>query len=91
LIKLLLFISPTCPQCPAAKDVAEKLQKIREDIEIEVLDISNHDNLTTALMLQVASTPTFVLGETPIFVGRVPSPEELDAKIRDYARRVGKK
>lgn len=91
MIKLLLFVSPTCPQCPAAKDVAEKLQKIRGDIEVEILDISNHENLITALMLQIASTPTFVVGETPIFVGRIPSLEELDASIRDYARNVSEK
>jgi protein-disulfide isomerase len=91
LIKLLLFISPTCPHCPAAKEVAEKLKKIRDDVEVEVLDISNQENFTTALMLQVASTPTFVLEETPIFVGYVPSLEELDAKIKDYAKRICEK
>lgn len=56
----------------------------RDDVEAEVLDVSEQENYLTALMMQVASTPTFVLGEEPVFIGTVPTLEELNNKIDEY-------
>jgi len=83
-MKLRLFTLPTCPKCPAAKEVAEAITKLRDDITLEILDISDIKNMTKALMLQIASTPTFVIDDTPIFIADVPSIGELNAKIDEH-------
>jgi len=87
-MKLKLFTLPNCPRCPAAKEVAEAVAKQRKDITLEILDISDSNNMITALMMQIASTPSFAIDETPIFLDDVPSAEELNAKIDEYKRRL---
>lgn len=83
-MRLMLFTLPNCPKCPAAKAVAEAVTKMRDDTTLEVIDISNIENMTAALMMQIASTPSFVIDETPIFVEEVPSMEVLNARIDEY-------
>ena len=80
-MKLRLFTLPNCPKCPAAKELAKEIADSRSDVIIEVLDMSQPENLTTALMLQIASTPSFALDEDVIAVGEVPSLEELNELI----------
>jgi len=80
-MRLRVFTAPECPKCPAAKEIAETIAKQRDDIILEILDISNINNMTMALMLQICSTPSFVLEETPLFIGEVPSIEELNRSI----------
>ncbi|UCH37727.1 MAG: thioredoxin family protein [Candidatus Bathyarchaeota archaeon] len=83
-MKLLLFTQPNCPRCPSAKLVAEAVAKSRDDISLEILDISDPNALTTALMMQVVSTPSFAIDEVPVFVGVVPSRQQLLARIDEY-------
>ncbi len=85
-LRLRLFTLPDCPRCPAAKAVAEDVAKRRSDVTLEVLDLSDSENMVAALMLQIASTPSFAIDETPIFLDGVPSAEELNARIDDYKR-----
>lgn len=87
-MKLRLFTLPNCPKCPAAKELADAIKDKRKDLIVEVLDMSEAENLTTALMMQIASTPSFAIDETPIFVGEVPSLDELNEKIDEYKRRM---
>lgn len=87
-MKLRLFTLPNCPKCPAAKELVNAIKDKRKDLIVEVLDMSESENLTTALMIQIASTPSFAIDETPIFVGEVPSLDELNEKIDEYKRRV---
>lgn len=87
-MKLRLFTLPNCPRCPAAKEVAEAVTKQRKDVTLEVLDISDSNNMITALMMQIASTPSFAIDETPVFLDDVPSVEELNARIDEYKRRL---
>ena len=87
-MKLRLFTLPNCPRCPAAKEVAETVAKQRKDITLEVLDISDSNHMVTALMMHIASTPSFAIDDTPIVVDDVPSVEELNAKIDEYKRKL---
>ena len=87
-MKLCLFTLPNCPNCPAAKEVAETVSKRRSDITLEILDISDEANMTKALMMQIFATPSFAIDDTPIFIADVPSIEELNAKIDEYKRRI---
>ena len=87
-MKLRLFTLPSCPRCPAAKAVAETVAKQRKDVTLEILDLSDSNNMFTALMMQIASTPAFAIDETPIILDDVPSPEELNANIDEYKRKL---
>ena len=87
-MKLRLFTLPNCPRCPVAKAVAEDVVGRRKDVTLEVLDMSDSNNMVTALMMQIASTPSFAIDDTPIFLDGVPSAEELNARIDDYKRRL---
>jgi protein-disulfide isomerase len=69
--------------------MAEKLAKERTDIKLDVLDMSDTENYITALQLQIASTPSFVLEDTPICVGYLPSYEELKRKIVEHEKKRG--
>ncbi len=87
-MKLKLFTLPACPQCPAAKKTAEALVNNRSDITLEVLDLSDVNNMTVALMMQIASTPSFAIDDTPIFIGELPTLDALNEKIDEYKRRM---
>jgi glutaredoxin len=88
--ELKLFVQQTCPKCPAAKAVAEELRKKRKDMEVKTFDISDEENRLTALMLQISSTPAFAIGEEILFVGEVPTVDELNRKLDEYSSRVNK-
>ena len=90
LVKLRLFISPTCPKCPAAKQVVERIRETRMDVNIEIVDVANPENQITALMLQIASTPAIVVEDRTIFVGEVPSLEELNRKLDEHMEKFGR-
>lgn len=85
MLELKLFVQPNCPKCPAAKAVAEEVKKRRKDVELSILDISDRENYFTALMLQISSTPAFAIGEKALFVGEVPTIEELNRKLDEYS------
>lgn len=85
MLELKLFVQPNCPKCPAAKAIAQELKNRREDIDLKILDISDRENYFTALMLQISSTPAFAIGEKTLFVGEVPTIEELSRKLDEYS------
>lgn len=87
-MKLRLFTLPKCPKCPAAKELSNLIKNERSDLTVEILDMSEPENMTTALMLQIASAPSFAVDDTSIFVGEVPSLDELNKKIDEYKRRM---
>lgn len=78
--KIILFTSKNCPRCPEAykllKEVADLL-RLKEGKDYEIRNIDEEENLLLALQYQVASTPSFVIGDEAIFIGEVPTKEEL--------------
>jgi ribonucleoside-triphosphate reductase len=54
--KLLLFVRPACPRCPAAKTAAAKL-----GIPVETVDAETESGLAEATRWTVLSTPTAIL------------------------------
>lgn len=87
-MKLKVFTLPNCPKCPAAKKVAETVAQQRKDVALEVIDLSDSDNMISALMMQIASTPSFAIEEIPIFLDCIPSIDELNARIDEYKRKA---
>jgi thiol-disulfide isomerase/thioredoxin len=85
--RLKLFTSKNCPKCPAAKDLVAKVAKelkINEHSDYEIINIDEGENLISALKYQIASTPSFVIDEEAVFIGTVPSKNELIKKLRIY-------
>jgi len=78
---LKLFTLPHCPNCPAAKDVLNRFRQKHPDVKVEVLDMAVQENYLRGLMLQISVTPSFVYGEAPLFVGEVPTLEELEKAV----------
>ncbi|GMO30128.1 MAG: thiol reductase thioredoxin [Spirochaetaceae bacterium] len=54
--KVLLFVRPACPACPAAKTAAAKL-----DFPIETVNADTDEGLAKAARYNVMSTPTAIL------------------------------
>ncbi|RLI93104.1 MAG: thioredoxin family protein [Candidatus Altiarchaeales archaeon] len=83
--RLKLFVSKNCPRCPSAKrvmkEIAEEL-KLRDGVDYSILNIDEDDNFFLALQYQIASTPSFVIDDEPVFVGEVPKKEELIRMIK---------
>ena len=82
-MKLKLFTSQTCPNCPPAKEFAEK---IKSKIEVEYFDIDTSNGLAEAAMYGVMSVPSLVLvdnedNELELWRGEVPTDEQFETKI----------
>ncbi|MEM2094374.1 MAG: thioredoxin family protein [Candidatus Bathyarchaeia archaeon] len=86
-MRLRLFTLPTCPKCPEAKKLVEEIACARKDVIVEVFDMSIPENLTTALMLQVASAPSICIDDDLVVAGEVPSFDELNMLIDEYKNR----
>jgi ribonucleoside-triphosphate reductase len=54
--RLLLFVRPTCPACPAAKDAAGRL-----GIPVDLVNADTEEGLAEAVRRNVLSTPTAIL------------------------------
>jgi len=59
-----LFTLPTCPKCPAAKYLAEKLSE-EEGVQVLVYDMSIADGLAEGSSYGVMGTPAFLVVEDP--------------------------
>jgi len=87
LLKLRLFTLPNCAKCSQAKKMVERLAKERADVKVDIVDMSDAENYITALQLQIASAPSFVIDDNPVCVGDLPSYEDLKRKIDEYEKR----
>lgn len=59
--KVMLFTSPTCPQCPAAKDFIHEFRKERDDFQLVEYSTHSHDGQKRARTYNVMSVPTFII------------------------------
>ena len=83
-----IFTQVTCPKCPAAKALGEKLAN--SGIKIEYYDISEEDGLAEANMYMVRSTPSIVVvnemeDEVQAWRGVVPTLQDVQAVIKNAA------
>ena len=76
-----IFISDDCPNCPASKELGEKL--IKKGIPVEFHDAKTSDGLAESLMHNVLSTPsTLIIKENKVvkaFLGETPAIEEVNS------------
>jgi glutaredoxin len=78
-MKLSVYTGPSCPNCPPAKDVCKG---VAEELGLEFSELDIGENMIEALQLQIASTPSIVLGEDVIFRSVVPTKEQLMEEIK---------
>jgi len=88
-MRLSLFTLPSCPRCPEARRVVEEVAQARDDVVLEILDMSSPENRTSALMLQIASTPSICIDDDVVAIGDVPSFDELNRLIDEHKGRLG--
>jgi len=59
--KVYLFTSPTCPNCPPAKEFIRKFMKERNDFTLEEISTISPDGERKARKFEVMSVPTFII------------------------------
>ena len=78
-MKLKLFTQPSCPNCPNAKQLCEKLEN--KGINVEYHDIKTEEGLAEALFFNVMSTPSIIVvkdgDEIKSWRGTTPSIQEV--------------
>ncbi|MEM3617722.1 MAG: thioredoxin family protein [Candidatus Bathyarchaeia archaeon] len=79
--ELKVFTMPTCSSCPAARQIAiEVAQKL--GLPYREVDMNTQEGLAEGLAYQIMSTPSIVLGDEVIVVGRLISKERLEDEVR---------
>ena len=80
MITIKVFTLPSCPNCPAAKEVAKEVaEKFKGKVKVEELNLQQY--FIDALQLGVASTPSVVVDNKVISRGDVPDRELLMKEI----------
>lgn len=77
-----LFTSPTCPNCPAAKQVAENVVRRMEGALLIERDISIPENAEIAKRYGIQGVPTIVVNCKYQMVGVPHSEDELYAHLQ---------
>ncbi len=78
-----LFTKQNCPRCPAAKELAAKLES--RGIKVEYYDVESVEGMAEAGMHSVLATPSIVVvegdEEVAAWRGTVPSEEEISNAV----------
>jgi len=63
MVKIELFVSPTCPHCPVAKKIVEDvLSKLNSDkIELEIVNSTTKEGIARAKAYHFLEVPTLVV------------------------------
>jgi len=54
-----IFTRPTCPKCPPAKTLAEKLKK--QGIKVKMFNLDEVEGLTEGTLYGIMGTPTILI------------------------------
>ncbi len=79
-VTLEVFTSHSCPYCPVAVEVAEKvMQNFGDEVEYSHLNVD--ENMDKVREYQIMSVPTVVINGKTAFIG-APDEEELTKKLK---------
>ena len=56
-----LFVSRTCPNCPAAKKEIEELKSQRDDFELQIFETTTPEGIKEAQIEEIRSVPTYII------------------------------
>jgi small redox-active disulfide protein 1 len=71
-----LFTSPTCPYCPRAKEIAEKIVRRMPGVILIERDVSEPENAAIARSYGIQGVPAMVINRKYRILG-VPREEQL--------------
>jgi len=88
-VEVMLFTKKDCPNCPLAKKVVgEVLEEIGDRMLVKRFDLDDEEDFLTALQHQIMSTPSIVIGERLVCVGRAPTRGELVKAVEEAEKLV---
>ncbi|MEM3788880.1 MAG: thioredoxin family protein, partial [Candidatus Bathyarchaeia archaeon] len=79
--ELKVFTMPTCSSCPAARQIAFEVAR-KLSLPYREVDMNTQEGLAEGLAYQIMSTPSIVLGDEIIVVGRLISKERLEEEVK---------
>ncbi len=80
---LKLYTQKKCPKCPVAKEVAVELQTKNPKLKLEICDMDADENCKfDLLMRQITTTPVFILNGEVVYVGEVPTVQQLERRLK---------
>ncbi|MBM3256444.1 MAG: hypothetical protein FJZ04_03190 [Candidatus Moranbacteria bacterium] len=89
MLKLKVFAKTDCPQCPAAKQLGEEIQK-EGKTPVEFYDVDEAEGLAEAQLYSVLATPTLVIcdnsedeNEVKSWRGEAPKREDIMSIISE--------
>jgi ribonucleoside-triphosphate reductase len=74
--KFLLFTTPVCPKCPAAKKLLEQ-----KGVKYELIDASKPDGLDKARKYAVMQVPTLIILEGENVKAKANGIDEIEKKV----------
>lgn len=79
-VKVEVFTSKTCPHCPSAIAVAQKVkEQFGDEMDLELLDVD--ENIDKVREYGLMSVPTVVVDGKVEFIG-APTEDELTRKVK---------
>ena len=84
-MNLNIFTKTDCPNCPAAKAIAKKLEK--KGAKVIWYDLDEEDGLAESVFCDVLSTPSLIItddsdNEVKAWRGEVPDFEEISKALK---------
>jgi glutaredoxin-like protein len=81
-IHLQVFVTPTCPYCPAAVLMAHKLAMLNENITADMVEATEFPHLS--MKYNVQGVPRTVIGENHAIEGALPEPNFVQKVLSAY-------
>ena len=81
-LHLQVFVTPTCPYCPAAVLMAHKLAMLNENITADMVEATEFPHLTVKYNVQ--GVPRTVIGEDHAIEGALPEPNFVEKVLSAY-------
>ncbi len=84
-IKIYFFVAPNCPSCQKEKMFFDSMkEKMRDKIDLEIVDVSKDDNAVLVSRFLVTSVPTTIIQDGQIinsYIGWSPSLQKILTNI----------
>lgn len=83
--KITVFTSPTCPHCPSAVKLAQKIGAQKDEVKVQIASTATPEGIMLARKFEIFSVPTiFVKGDGHpeiLAIKGTPSEEKLNELI----------